>query len=65
MVHKMQRMALSTNQLLPVKPVPGKPSPLPAEPNSIAAVPGNDEAEGDNASLYASPIYIASQYIKI
>jgi len=45
MVHKMQRMALSTNQLLPVKPVPAGAA-KPAQPNSVTAPkPPNEEAE--------------------
>jgi hypothetical protein len=45
MVHKMQRMALSTNQLLPVKPVLAGGA-KPAQTNSVSAPkPPNEEAE--------------------
>ena len=60
MVHKMQRMALSTNQLLPVKPDPlaVKPDPLaaakPVLPNSA---PAKADAEGD-FPCWSTYIYI-------
>ncbi len=57
MVHKMQRMALSTNQLLPVKPVLAGGGAKPAQTNSVSAPkPPNEEAEKEGDWPATMPI---------